>query len=268
MEIQNKIAIYYGIIIAMLAFVIIAGGLILVFIRYQKKILFKQQQLFKLDAQYKQDLLLSSIESAEAERMRIAKDIHDEIGSIFSTLAVSINRLNQDNLLQPEHFDTSKTLIQAGINSVRRISHAIVPFELELLGLRQTLENHFETITKVSSVKTHFETEYNLNNLTSVAALAVYRIIQELSNNCIKYAAAKNMEVKIVAYKEKDNITVYYKDNGKGADMQENKLRKGIGLKNIESRAISLDGSVNFVSRPGEGFTCEVNFPLIKNTTA
>lgn len=264
MEVQNKIDFYYGIIIAMLAFVIIAGGLILVFVRYQKKILLKQQQLFKQDAQHKQDLLLSNIESAEAERMRIAKDIHDEIGSIFSTLAVSVNRLNQGNLLQPEHFDTSKTLIQSGIDSVRRISHAIVPFELELLGLHKTLENHFETVNKVSAIETHLNVDYDTSCLTPAAAMAVYRIIQELSSNCIKYAAAKNMEVNIGA--KEDTVVIAYKDDGKGADMHANTLKKGIGLKNIESRVISLDGLVSFTSKPDEGFACTIIFPVHKNT--
>src|ERR1700752_3126699 len=80
LETQNNIGFYFGIIIIMLSFTIIAGGLIMLFIRYQKKLLLKQKQLHLLDVQYKKELISTSIQSAEEERMRIAKDIHDEIG--------------------------------------------------------------------------------------------------------------------------------------------------------------------------------------------
>ena len=251
----------------MLAFVIIAGGLIFVFVRYQKRLLQKQQEIFDLDTQHKQDLLLSSIESAEAERMRIAKDIHDEIGSIFSTLSLSVNQLNLGNNLQPEHFDTSKSLIQSGIDSVRRISHSIVPFELELLGLQQTLENHLSTVNSVSTIETHLDVKYDLDSLSPAAAIAVYRMIQELSANCIKYAGAGSMEIRIETNNERNALCISYKDNGIGVNIEKNALKKGIGLKNIESRAVSLNGSVSYHSKPGAGFACKIVFPLNKSTT-
>ncbi|MFN8243273.1 MAG: sensor histidine kinase [Ferruginibacter sp.] len=268
MEIQQKVNFYYGIIMAMLAFVIIAGGLILVFVRYQKRLLLKQQQLYKMDAQYKQDLLRNSIESAEAERMRIARDVHDEIGSIFSTLALSVNRLNQENLLHPEHFSTSKSLIQSGIDSVRRISRAIVPFELELLGLQQTLENHFETVKKLAALQVDFTNSFHLARLTPFAAMALYRIVQELSSNCIKYAGATLMQLTIGADDNDNELQITYRDNGKGTHLGQSGAGKGIGMKNIESRVILLGGQVGFQSAPGEGFGCEIIFPLDKNTVA
>lgn len=249
----------------MLSFVIIAGGVILLFIRYQKKILLKQQELHRLDAQYKKELLSTSIQSAENERMRIAKDIHDEIGSIFSTLSLSINQIKQENGLISEQILASKNLIQSGINSVRRISHGIVPFELELLGLHQTLDNHFDSIGSVSEIEIDFETKYNLDQLNKSTSLAIYRIIQELSSNCIKYACAKNIIVSITVNNEVSSITIKYQDDGIGVDIENKNLKKGIGLKNIESRVISLDGSATFISQPGNGFICNITIPLTKN---
>jgi len=240
-EIQNKISVYYGIIFIMISFVTIAGGVILLFIRYQKKILLKQKELHYLDTQYKKELLSISIQSAENERMRIAKDIHDEIGSIFSTLSLSINQIKQEHSLLPEQVHASKSLIQSGINSVRRISHAIIPFELELLGLHQTLENHFDSIASVSEIEINFKNNYNFEFLNNSASLAIYRIIQELTSNCIKYAHAKNIIVSINANNDLSFITIKYHDDGIGVDMENKSLKKGIGLKNIESRVISLD---------------------------
>jgi len=267
MDMQNKVNIYFGIIIIMLAFTFIAVGLIFVFIRYQKKILSKQQELHRLDAQHKKELLSSSIQSAESERMRIAKDIHDEIGSIFSTLLLSMNQFKQDNTFQPEQFQVSKNLIQSGINSVRRISHAIVPFELELLGLQQTLENYFKSISSISEMEINFENDYNFELLNNDASLAIYRIIQELTSNCIKHAGAKKLQVSIKNNLDINAITIRYQDDGIGIDPENQNLKKGIGLKNIESRAISFDGSSTFISKQGEGFVSEIIIPLNKNTT-
>lgn len=252
----------------MLSFALIAGGVILLFIRYQKRILLKQREIHQLDAQYKKELLSTSIQSAENERMRIAKDIHDEIGSIFSTLSLSVNQIKQENGQMTEQILTSKNLIQSGITSVRRISHGIVPFELELLGLHQTLENHFDSLASVSEIEINFESNYNLELLNSSASLAIYRIMQELTSNCIKYASAKTVQVVINTINNLSSLSIYYQDDGIGATIENKKLKKGIGLKNIESRVISLDGTVVFTSQHGKGFACEITIPLSKNTIA
>jgi two-component system, NarL family, sensor kinase len=265
METQQKIKFYFGIITAILAFLFIAGGFIVVFIRYQKRLLLKQRELLKLDAQHKQDLLMSNIESAEAERMRIAKDIHDEIGSIFSTLSLSVNQLKPGSTIEPAVLQKSNELIDMGINGVRRIAHSIIPFELELFGLSHALENHFNTLTAVSAIDINFTHTEDLDMLKPVAALAIYRIVQELSSNCIKYAKANTISISI--QKEDDTICLTYKDDGTGVDMERLTAHKGIGLKNIESRVIVLNGTVTFISAPGKGFTCSIIIPATQNTT-
>ena len=96
MEKQQEIDFYYGIIITMAAFFLIACGAILFFIRYQKNLLKKQEELFRMEAEHRKELLSSNIQSAEEERLRIARDVHDELGGIFSTLSLSIQQLNPE----------------------------------------------------------------------------------------------------------------------------------------------------------------------------
>jgi two-component system, NarL family, sensor kinase len=264
MESENQIKFYFGIIAVMIAFVIITGGFIMAVIRYQKRLYIKQQEMLRLDAQHKKELLLGSIESAEAERMQIAKDIHDEVGSIFSTLSLSINQVSSDDAAQQNHLATSKNLIQSGIDSVRRISRAIVPFELELLGLEQTIESFFDTLSSVSEIEIEFENTAPLEKLSTSATLALYRIVQELSSNCIKYAKAKN--IKLIIKSDDTFIMLSYVDDGVGTSLKGERIQKGIGLKNIESRVILMDGEVNITSEPGNGFMCEVKIPLKNNS--
>lgn len=272
METQQKIKFYFGIVAAILAFLIIAGGFILVFIRYQKRLLLKQQELLKIDAQHKSDLLLSNIESAEAERMRIAKDIHDEIGSIFSTLSLSVNQLQPGGTIAPEVLQTSNELIEMGINGVRRIAHSIIPFELELFGLGHALENHFNKLATISSIEASYTIADEVDTLKPAATLAIYRIVQELTSNCIKYAQAKHINLQLKRENAEGpngslpQICLTYQDDGVGTDIESIKVKKGIGLKNIESRVIVLNGTVTFASQPGQGFGCTIFIPATENS--
>jgi two-component system NarL family sensor kinase len=263
MEGEHQVKFYFGIIAAMLAFVIITAGFIMVIFRYHKRLLLKQQELLKRDVQHKEELLLTSINSAEAERIQLAKDIHDEIGSIFSTLSLSINQISEHDISGTSHLQVSKKLLQSGIDSVRRISHAIVPFELDLLGLEDTLEHHFDTLSSLSGIRIDFENAISLEALNKQAALALYRIMQELCSNCLKHAHATRISIRISG--NGDFIFLKYHDNGKGVKLQNGKTFTGIGLKNIESRGILLGGSVSFISAPGEGFGCDVSIPLKNN---
>jgi len=257
-----------AIIIVMLSFAVMAGGLVMGFGRYQKRIGLKQRELYRLDVQYRQELLSTSIQSAETERIRIAKDIHDEIGSIFSTLSLSINQLKVEKEYNTGHYQNCKSLVQTGIKSVRRISHAIIPFEISILGLEQTLENYFDSISFGSGLAAHFENDLREQQLTDAAALAVYRVVQELTSNTIKYANAKQLFLSLRADEQSSSIFIFYKDDGAGASPEMLRSKTGIGLKNIESRALSLNGTVSFVSTPGAGFSCRIVIPFLKNTVS
>lgn len=264
MESENQVKIYFGVIVVMIAFVIITGGFILAILRYQKRLYSKQQELLQQDIAHKKELLTSSIESAETERMQIAKDIHDEIGSIFSTLSLSVNQLSTEKGLDTKQLETSKNLIQSGVDSVRRISHAIVPFELELLGLEQTIENYLETLGSLAKLEINFENLSSVEKLNTNATVALYRIVQELGSNCIKYAKAKQLTLKI--QDNEGNIRLHYSDDGIGVDLNDKKRKKGIGLRNIESRVILLEGTLKFTSKPNKGFNCEISIPINNNS--
>lgn len=257
---------YYGIVIGVLTFAVIAGGSILLFVLYQKRLLKKQEEFYQLDTQYKKDLLTNTIQSAESERMRIAKDIHDEIGSIFSSLSLAVNQIKKEDQQTINQVQISRNLIQTGIDSIHRISHAIVPFELELLGLQQTLDNHFDSVSFLSGITINFENNFQLAELNNSTSLALYRIMQELISNCIKHAQANNILVWVKHNDEEMSLNIGYRDDGKGLDQEKKKLKTGIGLKNIESRIIALEGSVIFNSNADKGFECELIIPLNKNT--
>lgn len=254
---------YFGVIIVMVTFVVIAIGFVVAFVNYQKRILLKQQELYEVDIKYKKELISTNIQSAEIERIRIAKDIHDEIGSIFSTLSLTINQIEKSDL-NTSSIQSAKKLVQTGINSVRRISHTIVPFELELLGLQETIENYYETIESASGIKTEIVFTGDDKLLTPDITLNIYRILQELVSNSLKHASAKHINTSINLVSIKNIITMSYNDDGIGINISTKENHKGIGFKNIEGRIISLNGTFEINTSYKNGFKCTILIPIKK----
>ena len=258
-----KVGMYFGVIIVMITFVVIAIGFFIAFANYQKRILLKQQEIHEVDIQHKKELISTNIQSAETERIRIAKDIHDEIGSIFSTLSLTINQIDKNDL-NTSSIQSAKKLVQTGINSVRRISHAIVPFELELLGLQETLENYYETIESASGIKTEIVFTGDDKLLTPDITLNIYRILQELISNSLKYSSAKKINTSINLTLNDNLMTMSYSDDGIGINLSDKKNHKGIGFKNIESRVIFLNGDFEINTSYKNGFKCTILIPTKK----
>jgi signal transduction histidine kinase len=103
----------------------------------------------------------------------------------------------------------------------------------------------------------HYDLPDQINELVS---LSIYRVIQELLNNSIKYANAK--EILIQLNGESDAISIQYEDDGNGFDAT-NIPKKGMGLENINSRVNYLKGTISIDSVPDEGISVMARIPLI-----
>jgi signal transduction histidine kinase len=86
--------------------------------------------------------------------------------------------------------------------------------------------------------------------------IIIYRMIQELLNNVIKHADAKNVLIQLIRKDEHFNLTV--EDDGKGFDSNEIENKRGAGLSNIKARAEYLNGNVDIVSKKGEGTSVNI----------
>jgi signal transduction histidine kinase len=261
MEISKTVTHYFGVITGMIAFVIIAAGSVIIAIRYQKRLLQKQEELHKNDIKHKQELLVSNIQSVEEERRRIAKDIHDELGGIFSTLFITMNRLKTDDPQNTGVIHTGKELINTGIKSVRRIAHSIIPDELELFGLNIAIENYINPLK--ASITIDYNNTLQEGILKPDEEIATYRIIQELVSNTLKHASAAALEISLKQHN--DSILFTYHDNGMGYRQDIDSPKSGLGSRNIESRIIAMNAKMEIVTSPGNGFNCTIEIPLQKN---
>lgn len=202
------------------------------------------------------------LEGQEQERKRLAREIHDGIGPILSTVKMNLSGIEDEietlNHSLGEKFRKSYSMIDEAANDLRSISHNLMPKLLSDFGLVEALETHCEKINDTKGIKVDFIHSGKIYRLDMVTELALYRISQELINNTLKYAMAKKITLQLI--KRDTNIQLMYEDDGQGFSYQ--KVDKGLGLMNIENRAKALAGEVVIDSQPGKGMTATIEIPL------
>lgn len=255
---QNGIALQ-AFIVSMVIVFLLSIFVILFFVKYQRRLLAQQKAREKEAADYQRDLLKTTIDSQEVERNRIAKELHDEIGAMLTTTKLYAGQINADLSNTDLNVVTSKMnlLFDDMIQNTRRISQDLRPVILDKLGLIEGIESLIDTINESGELSVVFEQE-SIQLSNKQMELNLYRILQELLNNTLKHAEATAVEITLNGITEKCKLT--YRDNGKGIDHKELKNKKGIGLKNIESRVSILSGTLHFNSVK-KGTEIEIEFP-------
>lgn len=193
----------------------------------------------------------SLIEGEEKERKRIAQELHDGLGQILSTARLNVSAL-EDQVAAPvtKQWQNSIKLIDDAVTEVREISHNMMPNALVSIGFEAALKEQVHTINDAQLIQVHTQLPEQKINLTESEAIALYRIIQEVLNNAIKYAEADNIWLTITC---SDQLKISIKDDGKGFDTAVVTSSTGIGWSNIQSRIGLLNGELDITSTLGEG---------------
>lgn len=213
-----------------------------------------QQQIIQLEKERKLVAVQSLMKGQEEERSRLAKDLHDGVGGLLSGVKLSLSNMKGNVFLTEENAEAvTKIIVQldSSISELRRVSHNMMPEALIKYGLKEALENYCESIDRSGRLNVRLQI-YNLDQrLEQDTEIILYRIVQELLNNAIKHAEAKEVLVQLI--REKDRFTLTVEDDGKGFDPNDNAHRQGAGLQNVLARAGYLNGTVDVRSRPDEG---------------
>ena len=240
--------------------------LILFVVVYQKRTMTQENRVQKLENERQQVLLKATIEGQERERERIAKDLHDGIGSLLSGL--SLNLKFQKNKEEPSSKQASFLseacdLLDEGIENVRRVSHNLTPATLENFGLISAMMECVQPIHKSGKLRVTVTTQNEPFGLTKEVSLGLLRVFQELIQNTVKHAEAT--EVRAVVEFHPDFLYLTYFDNGKGFNFDEMNS-SGIGIKNMQSRIQALNGVFEVKKEHTDGFFATIRVPLIPNT--
>jgi two-component system NarL family sensor kinase len=196
----------------------------------------------------------------ESERIRIARDLHDGIGSILAAARMHLDIFKEDQLL-PEYADTYRNgmkLLDEAYQGLRYTAHNLLPPE-QLLeqGLVAATSLYCTKISKQDTFNVHFQHYGSVPDIAPEMAISFYRIIQELVHNAAKHAEAKEVIVEIGT--EQNQLSIIVEDNGKGWKVTEDNIDIGIGMRNLKERIIILGGTFEVDSRQGIGTTVYIS---------
>lgn len=247
------------IIVAMIVVILLSVGVILFFIVYQRRLLaqFKEQE--KMRADYQVELLKASITSQEDERGRISRDLHDNIGAMLTTTKIYFQQVSKDlsSIELQELKGKMNQLLQSMIESTRSISQNLSPIVLTKLGLAEAIRSLFETVNDSGRMQCELKSDSTIS-LSPAHELNVYRIIQELIANSLKHSQSSKVLVEMI--NENGLLKITYEDNGGGFNLAEITHKKGIGLKNIESRLTVMNGEIVY-DQSSEGIRVRFSIP-------
>lgn len=204
------------------------------------------------------------VDAEERERKRIAGDLHDGVGQLFTTVKMNMEILIERFLIkQPDAerlAEKTIALVDESCTEVRSIAHQMMPNALVKSGLVSALRDFIDKIPS-NKLKISIETQGINERLETSTETVLYRVIQESVNNVIKHADASLLDILLLC--DKKEITVSIEDNGKGFNTSDKSKFKGIGLKNMISRVEYLKGTVDISSAPGKGTLVAIYIPLI-----
>ena len=232
-------------IIIVLILMFSASSFYYIFKNKQSKQKFKQQQ----------QLNEAILDTETNERERIAKDLHDSVGQKLSVVKMQLSIKNADTI-------SASKLLDDAIQDVRNVSHNLMPADLSK-GLIHAIENMSEQINLSSNtLQVHLQITDPVRSLvlSKQNGLIIYRMIQELLNNAIKYSQAKNIHINMDC--EKNLLKLNLTDDGIGFDVVSIEKRNGLGIKNIKDRIQQMRGNIQLESKNGNGTQYQLSIPI------
>lgn len=253
----NRRNVLIGFLGAVLLLIVLLGY------SYYRRYKLKQEAKMHALILKQQELATRSIlEAEEAERQRIAKDLHDGVGQMMSAAKMNLSayesKIQFSDEEAKEAFDRILSLVDESCKEVRAVSHNMMPNALLKNNLASAIR---EFISKLDhdALKVHLYTEGLDQRLDANVETVLYRVIQECVNNVIKHSAANVLDLSVI--RDADGISATIEDNGKGFNPTDQKV-EGIGLKNIRTRVEYLKGDIEFNSSPGKGTLIAIHIPL------
>jgi PAS domain S-box-containing protein len=207
----------------------------------------------------------------EAEKTRIARELHDDLGQQLTALKIDLSALErrlgeEDATDVPARLAGMRNLIDSTVASLRRIAADLRPVMLDDLGLVPAIEWLANDFTNRYGIAVERDLDADATVFSSAAASALFRIVQEALTNVARHAEAGLVEIKLKV--DGPNCVLRIADDGLGAtgdpaDRQRDALRdKSFGLLGIRERARMLDGTVLIDTAPGKGFAMTITFAL------
>ena len=199
----------------------------------------------------------------EKERAAIARDLHDDLGSSVTLLALKLSALGQRVATLPEpraDVDELASLTVKIANDIQRVSHGLHPASLNLLGLGAALRQLCTEFGGHQRIALRCDVENLSVNLDTEIAVCLFRVAQEALRNVMKHSGAAHAAVRL--FSETGSVHLQISDDGVGFDQAAAKGRGGLGLASMDERVRLVRGTFSVSSTPGEGTRVDVIVPV------
>jgi signal transduction histidine kinase len=247
----KKEDIIFAIAIIAIIIFILAGFVVLFVYNY-----------FKLRADKEKEIQRAIYEAQEEERTRIAEELHDDIGGKLSALKLQNELIRKERASENiiNYVDENAKFINNIVTDIRAIvrnqaSQYIIDngilHELKQLKNQYAAAYGVQIILQINLEKIEFKKDFEVN---------LYRIFQELIHNSVKHAICTEIKIELMLIRQ--DLKIFYSDNGKGFKKPEYQFSEGMGLKNIDTRIKLFNGKCDFHSVPGKETSYTINFKL------
>jgi two-component system, NarL family, sensor histidine kinase UhpB len=188
----------------------------------------------------------------EAERIGIARDLHDEVGQLLTGALLQLNAVAES----APGIDEAREVVRRALDEIRRISSELRPEMLEHLGLVSALTELSTTFERVSAIGVERQFDPTLPKLEPETELAVYRIAQESLTNVARHAEASRVVIELVG--RHDRVVLRVVDDGRGFD---GPPEEHGGLRSMRERALLVEGALAIEDRVGGGVEVRLEVP-------
>lgn len=256
-EQELMMTVLVGIVLMLLIIIVV----IWFFNKGQKKILDSKMRQQQQELIFQKEMLLNTVKTQEAERERIAGELHDDITSKLNIIHLNVHLLKKQCNEAPEmlpFIDQIESSLTTSIERSRSISHELMPAIIKKFGLQFALKELINEIRSTGVLNINSTGEQFIKISDHFKQLHIFRIIQELVSNTLKYAKAS--EINLEFKEEADRLYFTYQDDGIGFDVD--KISAGLGLGNIRTRCELLQATLKFGSfKNGKGISVTIKFP-------
>ncbi len=203
------------------------------------------------------------VEAQEAERQRIARDLHDETGQSLTAIGLGLRGLSTALTKNPQQAASTLHQLEGmtadALSELQRLIADLRPSHLDDLGLPATLRWYANLVKARTGLDVSIIISGHERTICPEYATSIFRIAQEALNNIIKHAQAAKVQIRLLF--EAGEVRLGIEDDGRGFDVEKGWKQKSWGLLGMQERASLLDGQFYLHSAPGRGTLVEIVIP-------
>lgn len=229
----------------------------------EQEIILKNQTIDKLIQDQELSQVNAALEGQQAERQRIAQELHDRLGSVLAVAKLHFYQVDEEvrkiQEVNRRQFEQVSLLLDEAVDEVRRISHDLYAGSVVKFGLQTAITQLAQAITGTGKCRVHFLINGLLPDLDDRKAIDIYRCIQELISNSLKHSGATDIHIQLIY--NNHILSLSYEDNGVGYQPGTSDQKDGLGMQTIRNRMERCGMNWHIETSPGRGFAFFAELP-------